>query len=240
MSTITEYYQSNQDVNPYTMESVEPSSRVQIIIDLIKEGTPSNGKILDVGCGDMLLARKLPEYDWVGLDVNPIMNKGKCVTHDIESTPYPFDSDSFDAIICSEVQEHLFDNVKVTKEIHRLLRPGGLYIVSTPNYDFIDHYLSHFREVIWDSGKSWTKEHIRQFTYESHKQILGLAGFKTCDYTGADPHYGSFFKTARMVLTAFIAQNFKLDDLKAQIQGDKLLSDMFPGHLHTIVVWTTK
>lgn len=239
MSSITEYYRSNEDVNPYTMESVEPSSRVQIIIDLIKEHG-SQGRILDVGCGDMLLARKLPTYEWVGLDVNPTMNKSQCIQHDIESTPYPLEPDSFDTIICSEVQEHLFDNVKVTKEIYRLLKPGGLYIVSTPNFDFIDHYISNFREVIWNSGKSWTKEHIRQFTLESHKQILGLAGFQTCDHTGADPHFGEFFKTARQVVTAFIEQNFKLDHLKAQIQGDKLISDMFPGYLHTIVLWCTK
>jgi SAM-dependent methyltransferase len=240
MSSITEYYKSNEDVNPYTMLGVKDSSRVQLIIELLQEYTVPKGKILDVGCGDMFLSTQLEDREWVGLDVNPTMNKQKCITQDVETTPYPFEPESFDAIVCSEVQEHLFDNVKVTKEIYRLLKPGGVYVVSTPNYNFIDHYLSHFREPIWDVRKSWTKEHIRQFTLESHKQILQASGFSNFQYVGADPHYGEFYKHARIILTNWIKDNTTLAQLPSQVMSDKLLSEMFKDNLHTLIVWSTK
>ena len=43
-------------------------------------------------------------------------------------------SESFDTILCTETFEHLDDKTlqNVTEEIHRLLRPGGALLVTTP------------------------------------------------------------------------------------------------------------
>lgn len=240
MSNLTQYYASNQNENPYTMEQCNASSRVHIITDLIKDGVPNGGKILDVGCGDMYLSTQLPQFDWTGIDVNSTFNKGKAYTCDIESPPYPFLDDTFDAVLCSEVLEHVFDPVVVTKEIRRVLKPGGLYVLSTPNHDFIDHHLSGFQEIVFNPGRSWTKEHIHQYTKESHGQILAAAGFSSFIYTGADPHQGKFFEEARGVLFTFLKDNAKLPDIEAQILGDKLLSAGFRDHLHTIICTTRK
>ncbi len=47
-------------------------------------------------------------------------------------TALPFDSNSFDAIICQHVLEHIQPDRKVMKELFRVLRPGGWAVISSP------------------------------------------------------------------------------------------------------------
>jgi SAM-dependent methyltransferase len=49
---------------------------------------------------------------------------------DILDLPYP--DDSFDAILCSHVLEHVEDDSRAMRELHRVLRPGGWAIVLVP------------------------------------------------------------------------------------------------------------
>ena len=47
-------------------------------------------------------------------------------------TESSFESAFFDLILCSEVIEHIADSRAALREMHRLLRPGGILILSTP------------------------------------------------------------------------------------------------------------
>lgn len=89
-----------------------------------------SGKVLDVGCGDK------PYKTWlsravlcVGLDVaggfgvDVIAEPGK---------PWPIDSASFDAVLCTQVLEHVSDLEATLVEIGRVLKPGGLLVVTIP------------------------------------------------------------------------------------------------------------
>ena len=52
----------------------------------------------------------------------------------IETDPFPYADESFDVVIFSELIEHLGVNpVRALAEIHRVLRPGGVVVVTTPN-----------------------------------------------------------------------------------------------------------
>ncbi len=99
-------------------------------------------KILDIGCGTgAMLTTPLGKYgnEIIGIDtdekslemarsINPYPN----VSFESRTTEsYP--NDSFDAIICSEVMEHLDHPKTLVDEIYRLLRPGGLCLVTIPN-----------------------------------------------------------------------------------------------------------
>jgi 2-polyprenyl-3-methyl-5-hydroxy-6-metoxy-1,4-benzoquinol methylase len=56
------------------------------------------------------------------------------VLWDLEATPYPLPSESFDVVLLTEVLEHLRDYpLKALVETGRLLRPGGLLVLTTPN-----------------------------------------------------------------------------------------------------------
>lgn len=83
-------------------------------------------RILDVGCG----RNKFPGS--IGVDRNPA---GKAdVLCDLDRFPYPFRDRSFDQVRAIHVIEHVADVIRTMEEFHRLLKPGGRVVLSTPHY----------------------------------------------------------------------------------------------------------
>ena len=53
---------------------------------------------------------------------------------DLEQDPYPYGDGSFDLVLCAEVFEHLgLDPCHLLAEVNRILRPGGVLLLTTPN-----------------------------------------------------------------------------------------------------------
>ncbi len=80
---------------------------------------------LNLGCGTDIRA------GYVNLDVAPL--PGVDVVHDLADLPLPFTDGRFSEIVCKDVLEHL-DYVPVLRELHRILRPGGLLHVEAPHF----------------------------------------------------------------------------------------------------------
>ncbi len=59
---------------------------------------------------------------------------------DVATMTLPYEGGSFDALICSEVLEHLVDPAAVLRQLVKLVKPGGLILASSPN-------ISHWRIV---------------------------------------------------------------------------------------------
>lgn len=234
MSDAITYYKQYLDKNGYTMDRFKNTSRVASLKSLITRYTPQGGVILDVGCGDMHLAKSMPGYAWQGLDINVEQSGGLGKEHNLESFPYPFSEHSFDTIVCSEVLEHMFNPAAITKEIRRLIKPGGTYILSTPNFSNLDHYLQSFAQIEADLNKPWTYEHIRQYTLQSHQQILATANFEVVNFTGADAHYSPFFGQGRETLRNYLENLGEKDP--DFVKTDQLIGAMFPLHNHTLII----
>ena len=101
----------------------------------------SGGRILEVGCGrgDTLAALQALGYDCVGVEPS-IHMMDICAANDVEvhfgtADSLDFPDDCFDAVFCQEVIEHLHpeDVACFFAEAHRVLRPGGVLSVETPN-----------------------------------------------------------------------------------------------------------
>src|SRR5262245_38574856 len=84
-------------------------------------------QILNVGCGT---DRSLPGA--VTIDVNPGVSPD--VVHDLNQVPWPFPDNSFDAIYCKEVIEHLKDVIPIMEEMHRVGRAGAMLQITTPHF----------------------------------------------------------------------------------------------------------
>lgn len=83
-------------------------------------------RVLDVGCG----VKKYPGS--IGIDRNPDTRAD--VLCDLDSFPYPFRDDSFDAVRAVHVIEHVSDVIGAMNEFHRILRPGATLLIVTPHY----------------------------------------------------------------------------------------------------------
>lgn len=96
-------------------------------------------KILEVGGGQGgLTALLYPKSHIINLDLEPKFaqancNQNKNVTFICgDATQLPFEDNSFDAVTMFDVLEHIPDDTKSISEALRVLRPGGMLLISTP------------------------------------------------------------------------------------------------------------
>jgi SAM-dependent methyltransferase len=95
-----------------------------------------NGKVLDVGCGEMpfrgFLAR---DVEYQGIDVPEAVSFGMRNHPEIalfDGLHIPFPDNSWDGILCTEVLEHTYDPETLVAEMLRVLRPGGTLLLTVP------------------------------------------------------------------------------------------------------------
>jgi SAM-dependent methyltransferase len=82
---------------------------------------------MDVGSKDARYRHLVPATEYLTLDIRP--DSGADIVGDLHDVPW--ESDSMDTVIATEVLEHCYDPSKAVGEIHRLLRPGGVCVLST-------------------------------------------------------------------------------------------------------------
>lgn len=105
-------------------------------------------RIIDVGCGDgfyLHILTKLPiKTNLLGFDFDKIVlaNAGKNLRPEKiklvngSATKIPFKDKSFDKVIMTEVLEHIEDDKKALAEVKRILKPGGILLITVPNFHF--------------------------------------------------------------------------------------------------------
>lgn len=71
---------------------------------------------------------KMRNVDFVGVDLDGRPH----AQHPVDISEIPFESDSFDAIICIHVLEHVDKDRKAIAELFRVLKPGGWALISAP------------------------------------------------------------------------------------------------------------
>ena len=122
-------------------------------INFDKLNVKSCDLVLDVGCGEGRHSLGLyvdREINAVGMDLSlkdmktaksrikdfsvSENNKSSCVFGAGNIHSLPFEDNIFDAVICSEVLEHINSVEAAVSEIVRVLKPGGVLAVSVPRY----------------------------------------------------------------------------------------------------------
>ncbi len=97
----------------------------------------ARGKMLDVGAGTGAFSEKLRSegFDVTACDINPANFKSEgitCKKADLNQT-FPFADAEFDYVVAAEVIEHVENPWFFLREIHRIIKPGGTVVLSTPN-----------------------------------------------------------------------------------------------------------
>lgn len=87
---------------------------------------------LNLGCGSFPIA------GYVNVDIANV--PGVDVVHDLDVSPWPWETGSVDRIDAKDVFEHVIDAITFVTECHRVLRPGGVLHVRTPHWRSQDAY----------------------------------------------------------------------------------------------------
>lgn len=109
----------------------------------------------------------------------------------MDSQQLAFRNDSFEAVVCTHVYEHVPSAVRLMQEVHRVLRPGGSCLFSAGNrLSLIEpHYRLPLLSVVPKSVANWYLRLLGRGTsyYENHLSYWGLkklvADFTVLDYT---------------------------------------------------------
>lgn len=95
----------------------------------------AHGRVLDIGCGDRNLGKRLPEgCDYLGIDFPPTVAMGYPGRPDVfaDAHDLPFMATSMDTVAALDVLEHLITPERALSEAWRVLRPRGCLIVQIP------------------------------------------------------------------------------------------------------------
>lgn len=170
---------------------------------------PGAACILDVGCGDgfatEVAAQRNCQHHFVGLDwsarsLAQASQRGLAVLRaGLDGPSLPISSDSVDVVIMSEVIEHLVDTDTAVEEVHRVLRPGGSLLLSTPNlaawYNrvlLLAGVQPVFSEVslrsVFGRHGSQVAGHLHMFTLRALVEFLDAYGLACVRVTGARYH----------------------------------------------------
>lgn len=149
-----------------------------------------NAAILELGCGNgatgaLALAQgKCATY--VGIEMfEPAAAEARAVltqvhVGDVAALDLPYPPATFDALICSEVIEHLVDPEPVLRRLISLLKPGGVIYASSPN---VAHWKIVGRLVRgrfdYEDFGAMDRTHLRWFTPRSYRALFEAAGAET-------------------------------------------------------------
>lgn len=162
-----------------------------LTVDFKKLDIKPGFRILDAGCGTgrhICEAYRFKNVDVIGIDLNieylrkaitmllhmnledPV-GSGLCILPIADLIRLPFKDEVFDLVICSEVLEHIPDNVAAIKELIRVLKPGSNLVVSVPR--FLPE------RICWAVSENYHQEpggHIRIYKKKELKKMLEDAG----------------------------------------------------------------
>lgn len=204
----------------------------RLIIPVLKKYLRRNLKVLDIGCGagtiDFYLANKV--YDIIGVDISEKAVKSCIQTarnlglRNVKFQKVFFPKErirgKFDFIIFTEVMEHLEDDRLALKEIHKLLKPNGILLLSTPSINAPLHKLGLTKKFDKEVG------HIRRYDSKQLIRLLNFSGFKIVtiyktegiirNFLFVNPIAGKFVRFIKFFISDFVTL---LDNLTIPVFG---------------------
>ena len=132
------YWQERYSSGDMVHKARFPDEIIEVVEPLLHKGI----RVLDIGCGDGSLSKiaesKFQEIHGCDIALTALQEakiRGmRTICVDLNTIiPLPYQDESFDTITCLEVLEHVLDPLNLLRDFHRVLRPKGQVVLTTPN-----------------------------------------------------------------------------------------------------------
>lgn len=215
---LTEYYETN-----YNYDSEEryysPLTKKSYHKKLDEfESYRQNNNILDIGCGRGWFLREAKKREWnvygTEYSENAIAKRRK-EGLDVKQgklSPYMFEEGFFDVVTSFEVMEHINNPREEMFAIHHLLRPGGLFYFTTPNFNSIlRYYLKDELDIIN------YPEHLSYYTKKSFEYLASETGFKPVKFMTTGFSITRFKRSKNISDEEYVGKNSSDEKLREKI-----------------------
>lgn len=167
-------------------------SFVKFMNSWVVDCPPDQRRAIDIGCGDGYFTGQLArsgctvtgmDFSLVGLSQAARQNApgADFIEHDL-TNPLPFGDATIDIAWCSEVLEHLFSPLYVIEEVKRVLKPGGLFLITVPYHGLLKNLA--IAAFAFEKHYDPTYPHLRFFTSKSMTDLVTRAGL-TVEFNGS-------------------------------------------------------
>ena len=162
----------------YEEDKVAMRSFFLVILDAIEYNLPSRGRLLDVGAATGFFLKLAAERGWAvaGLEVSDYAvriaeRSGLPVAQGtLEAARFP--DNFFDAVVLLDVIEHVAEPGRLVAQVSRLLRPGGVVAINTPDT------ASWWARVLAERWHAYCPpEHLSYFNRSNLSRLLEASGF---------------------------------------------------------------
>lgn len=176
-----DYYKARMQLRDEELYDPITAKRYLKLLDTFQRYR-KNGMLLDIGCGEghFLSVAKKNGWQVHGIEKAPHaveickrFNVG-VICADLLEIDLP--CNSYDAVMMSEVLEHLTQPREYLLKVNEILRKGGILRITTPNFNCITRFLLRER---------WSlihKEHLFYFTPKTIKSLLKSCNFKVIEF----------------------------------------------------------
>jgi ubiquinone/menaquinone biosynthesis C-methylase UbiE len=205
MSDVTYRHFTGNSAENYQRDFL-PAIAIPVSDELLRTADLRPGeRVLDVGCGTGLVARRAAEPvgdggSVAGIDISPEMiavarsvpvaGGAPIEWHQGDATALPFPDGSFDVVLCQMTLMFIEDRLAAMREMHRVLASGGRVLITTPGaiqppLELMEQALV---EHISPDLAGFVRMVFSMHDPEVHRTLLGDAGFEAVEsrsYTAA-------------------------------------------------------
>jgi SAM-dependent methyltransferase len=157
---------------------------------VLSHASKIEGDILDFGCGSKpyeSLFIKAKSYIGVDMQASGYDHKDSKIDFCYDGKVIPLPDDSFDAVVCFEVLEHIFNIEEVLGEIRRVLKPNGQILISIP-FAWNEHLIPH---------------DFARYTSYGIRHVLEKNGFSVVEITKST----TYFLAVCQMFIAYLSQH---------------------------------
>lgn len=183
-----------------------PYERASILeaVRALAESVEPGARVADVGAGDAPYRELFAHTDYVTFDwEHSVHEGGRNADVQARAESIPVEDGSFDAVVLTQVLEHISDPSAALSEAFRVLAPGGRICVTVP--------------LVWELHE--TPHDYWRYTPYSLSALLGRAGFESIDVQARNDCFTTLAQLMRNVASAMGSAPDGLDGERERVAG---------------------